>query len=81
MMNDADIRARLTEIFRDVFDDESIEIFDAMTAKDVEEWDSLNHINLIVAVERGFKVKFTTKEVSNLANVGEFVALIASKLS
>ncbi len=79
MSSDADIRAQLTDIFRDVFDDESIEIFDAMTAKDVEEWDSLNHINLIVAVERHFKVKFTTKEVSNLANVGEFIALIGSK--
>lgn len=81
MSSEADIRAQLTEIFRDVFDDESIEIFDAMTAKDIEEWDSLNHINLIVAVERHFKVKFTTKEVSNLANVGEFVALIGSKLA
>jgi acyl carrier protein len=80
-MNDAEIRARLASIFREVFDDESIALFDAMTAKDIEEWDSLNHINLIVAVEGSFKVKFTTKEVTNLANVGEFVALIASKLS
>ncbi|MBI1814302.1 MAG: acyl carrier protein [Deltaproteobacteria bacterium] len=80
-MTDADIRAQLANIFREVFDDESIAIFDAMTAKDIEEWDSLNHINLIVAVEGSFKVKFTTKEVTNLANVGEFVALIASKLS
>jgi acyl carrier protein len=81
MMNDTEIRDRLTAIFREVFDDESIEIRDAMTAKDVEEWDSLNHINLIVAVERNFKVKFTTKEVTNLANVGEFVALLKGKLS
>jgi acyl carrier protein len=80
-MNDTEIRAQLARIFREVFDDESIAIFDAMTAKDIEEWDSLNHINLIVAVEGSFKVKFTTKEVTNLANVGEFVALIASKLS
>lgn len=79
-MERGQIAQRLTAIFRDVFDDESIEIRDDMTAKDVEEWDSLNHINLIVAVERGFRVKFTTKEVSNLANVGEFIALIDSKL-
>lgn len=75
-----EIAMRLTEIFREVFDDDTIEIHDAMTAKDVEEWDSLNHINLIVAVERAFRVKFTTKEVSALANVGEFITLIGSKL-
>ncbi|HVN86446.1 MAG TPA: acyl carrier protein [Candidatus Binatia bacterium] len=80
-MNGAEIRARLTPIFREVFDDDTIEIRDEMTAKDVEEWDSLNHINLIVAVERSFGVKFTTKEVSNLANVGEFIGLIAAKLA
>ena len=80
-MEDVEIRARLTEIFREVFDDESIEIRNEMTAKDVEEWDSLNHINLIVAVERNFKVRFTTKEVTNVANVGEFIALLKGKLS
>ena len=80
-MIESDIRARLTEIFHEVFDDDSITLFDAMTAKDVEEWDSLNHINLIVAVEGAFKIKITTKEVSNLANVGEFITLIARKLS
>jgi acyl carrier protein len=79
-MDEASIRERVTEIFRDVFDDESIRIRDDMTAKDVEEWDSLNHINLIVAIERAFKIKFTVKEVSSLANVGEFIALIRSKL-
>ena len=80
-MGEAEIRGRLTNIFREVFDDMSIEIRDDMTAKDIEEWDSLNHINLIVAVEGSFNIKFTTKEVSNLANVGEFIALIAGKLS
>ncbi len=81
MINEAQIREQLTGIFRDVFDDDSIHIFDAMTAKDIEDWDSLNHINLIVAVEGSFKVKFTTKEVTNLANVGELVTLITQKLS
>ncbi len=79
-MTESEIRTRVNDIFKDVFDDQSIEIFDAMTADDVEEWDSLNHINLIVAVEKTFKVRFTSKEVSNLANVGEFLALIARKL-
>lgn len=80
-MDQSELRRRLTEIFRDVFDDETIEIHDAMTAKDVEEWDSLNHINLIVAVERAFKVRFATKEIRSLSNVGEFIGLIASKLA
>jgi acyl carrier protein len=78
--SDGDIRNRLNRIFRDLFDDDSIEIFDAMTAQDIDEWDSLNHINLIVATEREFGVRFTTKEVANLANVGEFISLLAGKL-
>jgi len=79
-MTDAELRERVNAIFQDVFDDDTLQIHDDMTAKDVEEWDSLNHINLIVAVERALKVKFTTKEVGNLTNVGEFLALIRSKL-
>ncbi len=80
MLDDAEIRSRLTEIFRDVFDDDSIEIHDQMTAEEVEEWDSLNHINLVIAVEGAFKVRFTTPEVGNLANVGEFINLLKGKL-
>ncbi len=51
-----------------------------MTAEEVEEWDSLNHINLVIAVEGAFKVRFTTPEVGNLANVGEFINLLKGKL-
>jgi acyl carrier protein len=79
-MNDLELRQRINAIFRDVFDDETLEIHEAMTAKDVEGWDSLNHINLIVAIERALKVKFTTREVGRLANVGELLALIKGKL-
>lgn len=75
-----EIKQRLTGIFRDVFDDPGMEIQDAMTAADVEAWDSFNHIDLIVAVEGAFRIRFTTKEVHNLANVGEFLNLIQSKL-
>ena len=75
------IRDQLNKIFHDVFDDDSIHVTDDTTAKDIEEWDSLNHINLIVAVERSFRIRFTTREVNNLANVGEFIALIRSKVS
>jgi acyl carrier protein len=81
MSTDAEIRSRLTSVFREVFDDDSIEIFDGMTAKDVAEWDSINHINLILAVEKDFGVKFTTRGVSNVANVGELIQLIHGKLS
>jgi acyl carrier protein len=50
-----------------------------MTASDVEAWDSLSHIDLIVALEREFKIKFTTAEISRLQNVGELEALVAEK--
>ena len=72
---------QLNEIFRDVFDDESIEVFEAMTAKDIAEWDSLNHINLIVAVENRFGIKFTTKEIMTYENVGQFAGAIEEKLA
>ena len=79
-MQKHDVREELNRIFRDVFDDESIQIFETMTAQDVKEWDSLNHINLMVAVENQFEVKFTVREVSTLANVGELIQLIRAKL-
>ncbi len=71
---------RLAPIFRDVFDDESITPHLAMTAKEVAEWDSLGHIRLMVAIEQAFGIKFSTSEISNLANVGELVAVIEKKL-
>ena len=80
-IDDAEVRRRLTEIFRETFDDDAIEIFDAMTAADVEAWDSLNHINLILAVEEAFAVRFTTTEVGAVANVGEFIQVLEAKLA
>jgi len=79
--DDAEIRTRMTAIFRDLFDDESIVIRDEMTAADVDEWDSYNHINLVLAVEKSFAVRFTTSEIGNLANVGEFIGLVKTKLA
>lgn len=76
-----DIQARLQEVFRDVFDDETIVIFDEMTAEDIEEWDSLKQVQLIVASEQAFNITFKTEEVTDLKNVGAFIALIRSKLS
>ena len=78
-MTPAEIRTQLTGVFRSVFDDDTLELRDAMTAKDVPDWDSLNHINLIVAVERSFRVRFTTREVIALEKVGDLVALIGAK--
>jgi len=70
---------RLNAVFQDVFDDPSLQVTDPMTAADVEGWESLSHINLIVAVEKEFKIRLTTAEVRNLNNVGDFIALIGKK--
>ena len=79
-MTRPEISQVLTEVFRDVFDNAALTLTDATTARDVEGWDSLQHINLIVAAEKRFKVKLTTREVNGLQNVGDFVSLIAKKL-
>ncbi len=75
------IYARLTDIFRDLFDDESIVLTPETTAADVPGWDSFNHINLIVATEMQFKIKFRTAEIESLRNVGHFVQVIQAKLA
>ena len=66
----------LTEIFRDIFDDEEIELTDETTSDDIEDWDSLEQINLLVAIEKKFTVKFKLDDVSHLANVGDMVSLV-----
>jgi len=78
MSNDA-LYAKLTAIFHDVFDDEDIVVTPELTADDVDEWDSLSHIRLVVAIEKKFGLKFSAAEVGRLKNVGEFASLIASK--
>ncbi|MCM1466769.1 MAG: acyl carrier protein [Alistipes sp.] len=70
----------LNEVFRDVFDDESITVTDGTTADDIEDWDSLEHINLIVATEKKFGVKFTMGEVNGMKNVGEMVDTILERV-
>ena len=72
---------RLASIFREVFDDDEIEMDEALTADDVEAWDSLSNIRMIVAVEEDFDVRFSTAEFSRLKNVGEFVDLILQKVA
>lgn len=74
-----EIKTRLTEIFRDVFSDNALVLTDALTADDVAKWDSLSHINLIYAVEKAFKIRFQTKEVRSMKNVGDLVEVIKKK--
>lgn len=80
-MDNTQLRSRVADTFRDVFGEPNLTIRDEMTAEDVEQWDSLTHINLIVALEREFRVKFTTGEVSKLKNVGDLINLIQIKTS
>jgi len=74
------IYEQLNDIFHDTFDDDSIRVTPETTAADVPDWDSVNHINLMVAVEARFKIKFKTAELESLHNVGHLVDLIQSKL-
>ena len=69
----------MKEIFRDVFDDQTIELSAETSAKDIDTWDSFNHINLIISMEQAFKIKFDISELSSLKNVGEMAALIERK--
>ena len=81
-MNKEAVWSSLTEIFRDVFDDEDIEIGPDTVAEDILEWDSLSNIQLLVAIEKAFNgVKFNTGEVANLKNVGEMVSIILHRSS
>lgn len=75
-MDRTEIFERLTQVFRDVFDDESIVIGDGTTAADIEDWDSLTHITLLAEVEEQFHMKFSMRTVQNLKNVGELADLI-----
>ena len=80
MSNRMEIARKIEEIFRDFFDDDKINITDEMTADEVEEWDSISHIGLVLAVEKEFGVQFTTFEMSNFENVGELISLVGEKL-
>jgi acyl carrier protein len=77
-MNEMEIYQRLTGVFCDVFDDDGIQLSPETTANDVDDWDSFQHINLIHAVEREFKMKFSMRQVSSMKNVGEMVNIIAN---
>jgi len=78
-MNRNEILEKLTDIFRDVFDEEDMTITEETSAKDIEDWDSLMHISLIMAIENTFNMKFAMDEVVNLKNVGGIVDILAKK--
>jgi len=80
-MNKTEILRRIEVIFKNVLDEESIALTETSTANDVEGWDSLTHIQLIVAIEKQFKIKFSSKEILSWKNVGEMVDAVYSKLS
>ena len=78
-MSREEVKDRLEKVFREVFDDETILITDETSAEDIEAWDSLTHVELIVAVEEEFQMKLSAREIVRLKNVGEFINLIHSK--
>jgi acyl carrier protein len=72
---------KLTGIFRTVFDNEDIDLRPEMTANDVDGWDSLSHINLILFVENGFEIRFSPNEILTFKNVGDLIKCIESKMA
>lgn len=80
IMRKEEVFEKLNEVFRDVFDDEDITVTEATTADDIEDWDSLEHINLLAAVEQEFGIKFNMGQVVSMKNVGEMAEIIMSKI-
>ena len=78
-MTDTELYAGLNEIFRQVLDDDTIVLSPDMTAEDVVGWDSMNHIFIVVEIEKRFGVKFQAAEMEELKNVGELAALVREK--
>ena len=78
-MNNEEILEKLTAIFKDELDNDDIVLTNETTAEDIEEWDSLSHIQLIVAIEKAFKIRFTSSEIQNWNNVGEMISSLESK--
>jgi acyl carrier protein len=79
-MNRTEILLNVQHIFCDVLDDEEIKLSDETTADEIEDWDSLTHIQLIVAIEKGLDIKFSSKEILSWKNVGRMVDCIETKV-
>ncbi len=80
MIEKAVVYEKLTTVFHDVLDEDDLVLTPGMTADDVDGWDSLSHVRLVLAVSKAFGVKFSAAEVGQLKNVGEFVQMIQSKI-
>jgi acyl carrier protein len=80
-MTEEKVFEKVQEIFRDIFDDENLIIKGSTSADDIDEWDSLNHINLVVSIEKEFGIKFNFGELAGLKDVGAMVDLIVEKIS
>ena len=78
-MTKAEALEALTPVFREVFDDDSIVLTEETTAADIEEWDSVEHFNLISEIESRFKMRFQMREVSGMKNVGELAEIVAER--
>jgi acyl carrier protein len=78
-VDEAQIYERLTRLLQDIFDNDSISVTPELSAKDVDGWDSVTHIRLMLTVERAFRTKFSTSEIGNLKNIGDLVTLIKAR--
>lgn len=78
-MTEEDILQRLTNVFQEVFDDRSLVVRPEMTANDVERWDSLSHVDMIISVEEEFAIRIPTLEVMGLKNVGDLIQIVRSR--
>lgn len=78
-MDEAEIYTKLGGVFRDVFDDDRIDIHPGLSPNEIAGWDSLMHLRLLLTIERRFKIKFSTAEIGELKDVGEIVSVIASR--
>ena len=80
MIDKSTILIELQEIFREIFDDNTLSITRDTTSTDIADWDSFEHVNIVISVEQKFGIKFQLSEIESLQNVGEFIDLTASKL-
>jgi acyl carrier protein len=77
----SEIRDRVNQVFRQVFNDDALDLSDQMTPSDLEKWDSLAHVNLMFALEQAFQIRFTTEDLSAMQSVGELTRSIETKLA
>jgi acyl carrier protein len=78
-MTSTNVKNRTQAIFRDIFNDPNLVIYDSMTAYDLDDWDSLNHVNLMSAIQKEFEIKFELSELERLNNVGDIIKFILKK--